>query len=202
MKHMMTLMDAGAVLVAGVFGNAGPQLRLLFEGKGSGSPIHQSWIMKDEDDVCTYPAYWVILGKHKNKASNSTQVLPRYQQMMELSIESNESRRPFESAMLPVRDVPQWTVHPGSAVADAKKVGLVKSCTPNFKWWNFGIYQLPVWLGGSRTGKKDTADRKAKKTARKRQRQAEKRKGKGTGDGKGKAGKRKGKGWKRKGKAS
>ena len=95
------------------------------------------------------------------------------------------------------------SVHdPGSAVAGAKKVRAVKARIPDFKWWHFGIYQLPVWLGGSRTGKKDNPERRARQRARARERKAEKRKGKGTGDGKGKAGKRKGKGWKRKGKAS
>ena len=66
--------------------------------------------------------------------------------------------RPFESALLPVLSVPQWTGCVdvpvlGSAVAGAKKIGGVKARTPDFKCWWFGIYQLPIWLVGSRTSK-------------------------------------------------
>ena len=51
--HMRSVMDAGAVLVAGLFGNTGPQLRKLFLDRGSGTAIHQGWLMGDTDTVFT-----------------------------------------------------------------------------------------------------------------------------------------------------
>ena len=124
-----------------------------------------------------------------------------YGQMMALSVVPYDSRRPFRSAMIPATDVPQWTGGSGCDYVDMKKVGAVKTRTPAFKHWHFGIYQLPLWLGGSRRGKKDTPERKALQRANARERKAAKGKGKGKGDGKGKARKRKGKGNNRKGKA-
>ena len=43
LELMTSQMDAGAVLVTGLFGNTGPQLRNLFMNKGSGATIHQGW---------------------------------------------------------------------------------------------------------------------------------------------------------------
>ena len=108
--------------------------------------------------------------------------------MVDLATTLDQQIRPFESAMLPVTAMPIWTGGvdgPGSAVAEAKNIGAVKARVPDLRWWMFGIYQLPLWLGGSRTGKKDKPKRKAKKQARARERQEEK-KGKGRGHGKGK----------------
>ena len=111
-NYMTSQIDAGAVLVTGLFGNTGPQLRTLFMNKGSGSPIHQGWLMDDTNRVCTYPAYWVLLAYHKPKgAKDTTQDLPHVEALAGIGGSSAELQniRPFESALLPVLSVPQWT---------------------------------------------------------------------------------------------
>ena len=157
---MRSVIDAGAVLVAGLFGNTGPQLRNLFLDRGSGTAIYQGWV-DHTDTLCTYPAYWVILANHILEDANSTRaLLPIDQQMMDLR---PFERRPFERALLPVKEcVPEWTSLvdvPGSRAkwwSCPKNVGAVKAITPAFNSWAFGIYQLPLWLEGSRTCKKET----------------------------------------------
>ena len=87
MRSMMAIMESGAVLVCGLFGNVGPQLRDLFQDRGAGAPIHQGWKGVHPDapeEFHTYPAYWVILANHKQKKSKSEQALPLYQQMLDL----------------------------------------------------------------------------------------------------------------------
>ena len=152
--HMMSQMDEGAVLVAGFFGNTGPQLRDLFLGRGSRTAIHQGWVMGDTDTVCSYPAYWVILAKHRLEEFTPTRswLLPDEQQMMGLR---PFERRPFKRALLPVKEC----LPPGSRAkwwSCPKNVGLVKAITPAFNLWGFGIYQLPLWLEGSPKCKKET----------------------------------------------
>ena len=109
----------------------------------------------------------MLLAYHKPKgAKDTTQDLPHVEALAGIggSSASLQNIRPFESALLPVLSVPQWTgcvdvPVPGSAVAGAKKIGWVKARTPDFKWWFFAICQLPLRLGGSRTGKKDNPAR-------------------------------------------
>ena len=172
-KYMIAHIDAGAVIITGLFGDTGPQLRNLFMNRGSGSAIHQRWLMNDENRVCTYPAYWVLLANHKPKSGNDAQELPYFQDLVDLGGTSASliEDRPFESALLSVEDVPQWTVCAdvpvrGSAIASAKNIGAVTAKKPDFKRWWFGIYQLPLWLGGSRTGKAIGPERKAKNRLR------------------------------------
>ena len=167
-KYMIAQINAGAVIITGLFGNTGPQLRNLFMNKGSGSAIHQGWLMNDENRVCTYPAHWVLLANHKPKSGNDAQELPYFQDLVDLGGTSASpiEDRPFESALLSVEDVPQWTgcadvPVPGSAVAEAKKIGAVTAKKPDFKRWWFGINQLSLWLGGSRTGRTNKPERKA-----------------------------------------
>ena len=113
--------------------------------------------------------------------------------MVDLATTLDQQIRPFESAMLPVTAMPIWTGGvdgPGSAVAEAKNIGAVKARVPDLRWWMFGIYQLPLWLGGSRTGKKNNPERKAKQRPKAKLRKAALKKGKGKGDGKGNASER------------
>ena len=166
--YMTSVMDAGAVLVAGLFGNTGPQLQNLFVDRGSGTAIHQGWLMGDTDAVCTYPAYWVILANHRLEDANSTRAL----KVNGCFPEGRFERRPFERALLPVQEcVPEWTSWvdvPGSRAkwwSCPKNVGAVKAITPAFEWWTFGIYQLPLWLEGSPTRKKASPARKARQRA-------------------------------------
>ena len=131
---MIAQIDAGAVIITGLFGNTGPQLRNLFMNKGSGSTIHQGWYNDFANDrVCTYPAYWVILANHKQRANDAQDDLPYVSNLVDVggtssaavAAEERPEERPFASAMLPVEDVPQWTGCvdvPGSAVAGAKKI--------------------------------------------------------------------------------
>ena len=84
--------------------------------------------MDDTNRVCTYPAYWVHLANHKPKgAKDTTEDLPHVEALAGIggSSASLQNIRPFESALLAVLSVPQWTgcvdvPVPGSAVAGAK----------------------------------------------------------------------------------
>ena len=172
-QYMMAQMDSGTVLVVGLFGNTCSQLQNLFQDKGRGKPIYQGWkgvLVEEPEQVCTYPAYWMLLGNHKEKPANSQQALPLYQQMLDLprsEFQKPFKENPFERSMLRVDKVPEW-IWKDSIDKEAKTIGWVKTATPDFKWWTFGIYQLPLWLGGSRTGKPKTQKRRASEKAAQR----------------------------------
>ena len=61
--------------------------------------------------------------------------------------------------MIPQDKLPSWIFSP-IADEDAKNIVAVSTKTPDFKKWTFGIYQLPLWLGDSRKGKKKTDQRR------------------------------------------
>ena len=181
MKHFATRVDGGgSVMAVGLFGNTGPQLRQLFGNKGSGDVVRQTWLVDGEPRV--YPAYWVFLADHKQKHLKPEDAVVDYERLRRL--DCGTGLRPFEAEMIKVSDVPSWVSddiqvrdgEPYRGHADGPKVGTVRPKPPAFEeHWVWGLYQHPLWLGGSRTGKKASAKRKASKRkneANRRARQA------------------------------
>ena len=131
---------------------------------------------------CT-PAYWAFLADHKPKHLNSQEAVADYNEILKLDEDKGFSGfRPFERDMIAVSDVPTWVCddiqvrdgEPFRGQEHGAKVGIVKPKEPDFQKWLWGVYQQPVWLGGSRTGKKDSAKRKCKKKADNKKRQNKK----------------------------
>ena len=180
-------------LLGGTFGRTAPQLRQLLKGRGSGFAANQVFHDDDRRRLYVYPAYWIILAKHTEKYCGLPHVNKQLnredtaslQHWWKLPITRDfpvEVPLPLETGMIPVDEQPTWEPAPAAVAAAAEdilNIGMVKmkKLTDEHvaKAWLFGVLQVQIFIGSSRTGHKVTPARLAK---RKEQKDRKKEKGK------------------------